>query len=80
MNKVSELRVGDLVRHKMDVEKGFVCPGVIIDIRKKEALVMWSPWQDSEAGSPWLDTGVGFDPAPPIGWHQLERLSNFENE
>ncbi|MEC7116160.1 MAG: hypothetical protein VXW76_06300 [Actinomycetota bacterium] len=79
MSRFSELSVGDLVRHKMDVKKGFVCPGVIVDIRKKEALVMWTPWQDSETGSPWLDPGVGFEPEAQIGWHRKDLLSILED-
>ena len=41
MIKDNDLKVGDLVRHVMDIKKGFKYPGIVIELKSKEALVMW---------------------------------------
>ena len=66
MIKVDELKIGDLVRHVMDIEKGFVYPGVVLDLKTREALVMWSPWEDAQYSSA---------ESVNMGWHNIEHLT-----
>ncbi len=36
------MKIGDLVTANYDEQRGIVCVGLVLDVRRKEAKIMWS--------------------------------------